>query len=181
MRADQLRFVDAIPSLDDIVQAVETRSGLRIRVKVSEGDDSTLGRLWFGRICFEASPANELEIIAFQGSAPDDPASERWIEIRDFLQQEATLFFSTWLAIESLGGQARLDLPQSTRSKYAEPITIDELKKRRHRNAWPWVVMAPLYVPLVVITLGCMLVLSILGCCIVLPLMIIQRLIWKRG
>ncbi len=175
---ERVVFDGRVPALADICAKITDTCGRSVIVL-----DSTADELydWHASIAFECVREGELELYAYRPGAvrqfcneelddtaqrllkaimqgANEQAGKQSVYLQAYVGQELTLFETTVLALESLGGRPSQPICDDERREFGRVISESELRER-HRDAkrkmrrvgWAGFVLLPVIIPMVIV------------------------------
>lgn len=168
-------FDGNVPDLEDLRAAITRISGLSVIVVRTLTDDL---HEWDVRIAFECEADYFVEVCAYRRGAvqqfldedigeaeqmlfkghvegANEPAGKQGVYVQAHMGQEPTLYATTVLALESLGGTTARSLPDELRQEYGKVVSEVELhervrdaKRQMRRVKWWAALLMPIFIPI---------------------------------
>ena len=154
-------FDDQVPPLAEICSKVREICGLPVVVleSTAEGPCEWQATIAFG--CAQDSPLKlRATVCLCREETSDVPTHNPFVKnivvrLQGYVGQEPTLFVTTKLALEALGGAPEGGIPDDDRREFAKPISELELRARQReterqmgRAALTTILMLPVLIPM---------------------------------
>jgi hypothetical protein len=156
----EVLFEGSAPGLSRIAEALESRSGLKVKSGTRKGDELSALYDVNGSVAFECDPAHTIEVTAYHPGAVkrdmeeelgeytpamppvfyratmgyEEPPGKQTVYLMDHAALEPTLLHYLMLALEDLGGKFTHPLSEEGRATCARQLTPLELRHRQLKS-----------------------------------------------